>query len=142
MIEPAGLVIFDSRLAGYTLQDAQVFIAALSEAQLAVYLGLFRWLDTLFPVLLAVSLIGAIWLNTHAEPRRMRTAALLGPLLYLVFDLLENAQVAQVLRAGSDLAAPLVDTAATYTQAKWMCLALSLLVVFWAWRFAAKEVQS
>lgn len=138
MIEPAGLSIFDSRLAGYSLAEAQTFVVALSEGQRAVYLGLFRGLDTVFPVLLTVSLLGAIWLNTGGEPARTRGAAMAGPVLYASFDLLENAHVARILILGEGVQAPLVETAARYTQAKWMCLALGLLVVFWAWKFAAK----
>jgi len=123
MIEPKGFQIFDASFTGYTLNDAQRFLKALSDEQLAAYQGKFRVLDTVFPVLLTLTYLSFIW-------------------QYLVFDLLENAHVAKILSAGIGVQAPLVETAATYTQAKWMCVALSTLVVIWAWRFAAKDVRT
>lgn len=138
-IEPGGMVIFDSRLAGYSLEDARAFVAALSADQRAAYLGPFRVIDTVFPVLLTAYLWRNIWVGTTGESAGMRTSALLGPALYLVFDLMENAQVATMVRADAVLDAALVGRTSTLTQAKWMCLALSLLVMFWAWRFARKE---
>lgn len=137
-IEPDGMTIFDSRLAGYDLADAQAFVAALNADQLGIYLGPFRIIDTIFPLLLTGFLWRTIWVGTAAEGTPMRVSAMLGPLLYLVFDLMENAQVAAILQSQGALAPDLVGHASTLTQAKWMCLALSLLVMFWAWRFAGR----
>lgn len=138
-IAPAGMVIFDSRLAGYAPADARVFLDTITPAQTQTYLGLFRRLDTAFPILLTVSFLGTIWLNTGAEKPRMRVMALLGPVAYLALNLSENALVAQILSTGSIVGEETILRASTYTQAKWMCFALSVLVVIWAWRFASKE---
>lgn len=139
-IEPDGMVVFDSRLTGYSDADARLFLETITQAQTQTYLGLFRWLDTVFPILLTISLIGTIWLNTAGERPVMRGLALLGPAAYLAMDLSENALVARVLLQRWDpVSDAMILRASTYTQAKWMCLALSVLVVFWAWKFATKE---
>ena len=138
-IEPEGMVIFDSRLGGYDGDDAQLFLNAISPTQLDMYLGAFRKLDTAFPILLAISLVGTIWLNTGGEKPFMRWVALIGPAAYLALDLAENAMVAKILDIGPAGIENTILRASTYTQAKWMCLALSLLVVVWALRFATKE---
>jgi len=132
-------VIFDSLLLGYDGGDARALLRAMSPAQMATYLGAFRTLDTVFPPLLMLTLWGIIWQHTKAEPTYMRIGALLGPLLYLVFDLMENRSVAEILVAWPVVVDVDVAQAAIYTQAKWMCLALGFLVALWAWRFAAKE---
>lgn len=141
-LQPEGMAIFDSRLGGYTPSDARAYLAAVTPAQVAAYLGPFRQLDTVFPVLLTISLMGSIWLNSGGEARFRRITFLLGPAVYLALDLTENASVAQMLRDGVGVLDAQVQQASIYTRAKWMCLALSLLVVVWAWRFAAKEPET
>ncbi len=146
------MVVFDSRPGGYTEADARAYVAAVTPEQIDIYLSTFRRLDTAFPILLTIALLGSIWLNTSGAPRSRRAIACLGPVLYLAFDLLENAAVNLVLKCEAravfeHLRCPvnygdLVAQASIYTQAKWMTLVLSLLVVFWAWRFTPEPEKT
>ena len=137
-IEPAGLAIFDSRFGGYSPSDVQEFLAAVTPAQIHNYLGPFRWLDTVFPLLLTVTLMGVIWLNARNVHVILRAFAVLGPLAYLNMDLSENTLVAQMLQNAPQVSDSMALRASGYTQAKWICLAVSGVLVLWAWRFTPK----
>ena len=130
-LEPDGLTIFDSRLFGYSPQEARTYLAALEQVPQArdTYLGTFRWLDTAFPVLLAISLAGAVWLNTSQMPALRRVLILCAPVGYLLMDLLENADVARMVQAGSTVADDVVMRASGFTTAKWQLLAVSLVLM-------------
>ncbi|MFC6583343.1 hypothetical protein [Sulfitobacter aestuariivivens] len=74
MLEPAGMVIFDSRVWGYEPDEARRYLDGLDNMLLgrSTYLGIFRALDTVFPLLLTICLSGAIWLNTFCWNRVVR----------------------------------------------------------------------
>lgn len=99
-IEAGGLAPFDPRSAGYDLAEARAFLTALTPEGRAAYLGGQRIADTVFPIgflgVLAIAIVSAyrrwsVWLAG---------AMSLVPLGYFVFDMLENAAVAGMLRAG------------------------------------------
>ena len=138
-LEPDGMVIFDSRLGGYDLVAAQTYLGALNSEQIALYLGTFRQLDTVFPLLLALALGGGLWLNTSSWGKGARLGMMALPLGYLALDLLENAAVARLLRAGSEVKETSVAMASGLTQSKWVVLAVLLLAVVFSWRQARKE---
>ena len=101
-IEAGGLAPFDVRAGGDGADDARAFLAALTPAGRAVYLGPQRVFDTMFPAGLAGVMALAIRWGLEPLPRPVARAALLVPLAYLVLDLAENAAVAGLLRAGPD----------------------------------------
>ena len=135
-LQPEGLAPFDSRLAGYSPEDARSYLAALPPEARALYLGPFRMLDTLFPVLLAATLAGLTWRLSEARHTLLRAALMLLPLDYLAADLAENAKVAQILAFGPEAPDLLIAVASRLTQFKWGALALSLvaLAVLWLLR--------
>lgn len=124
-----GVGAFDSSFGGYSLAQAQGFTAALSDDALKQYLGTFRVLDTLFPVLFAVTMLGVIWLCTQHRSWGLRVFLLLHVPIYLYCDLSENAQVAEILNAGPELAEEMIARASTYTRVKWIMVLLSLAIL-------------
>jgi len=132
-LEPQGLVVFDSHLMGYDLAFAPAYLAAMTEAQIAQYLGVFRILDTIFPGLLAISLAGALWLNAKGLHPFVRFLLLFAPAIYLMMDLAENASVAQMLRAGVTVQREIVEQASAFSVAKWAALSGTVLLTLWAW---------
>ncbi len=59
MADAGGLPAFDLRPAGYSHDEAQAFLAALSPEGRAFYLDVQQWLDTAYPALLGVVLVMA-----------------------------------------------------------------------------------
>jgi hypothetical protein len=144
-LEPEGLAIFDSRVFGYSPLEARAYLDAISVDQLHLYLDLYRKLDTVFPLLLAATLLGVIWLNTVWKGVIMRLAACLPVLVCLGFDLLENAGVAFLLTGWGPVIFENKPTAmfmtpfevvvrrvSFLTQMKWAALAGSAIAVIWA----------
>ncbi len=81
----------DARPAGYSAEDARAFLAAIDQSGQEAFFGYYRWIDTVFPPLLAVSLV---FLFRQIRPRR--SGIIIGlfsllPLAYLVADLVENS---------------------------------------------------
>jgi hypothetical protein len=131
-VEAAGLAPFDLRIGGYTEADAAIYLAALSEAGRAAYLGPVRVLDTIFPVLFALFLAllsRAVW----ARGGWVLAASL--PALYLLFDLWENARVAAMVAEGDP---SLAGVASALTQAKFAALGVFAVLLlwsgFWVWK--------
>ncbi len=135
------LLPFDLRPVGYSYEQAKSFLAALSPDGTRFYRTTQRALDTAFPILEALSLGAAIFLLL---PDRLGAKRFFIALLVLpgsVFDLLENAAVAALLRAGSNGITPeMVAQASFYTQLKSafvtvsMVILLSALVTWWLQR--------
>lgn len=133
-IDAGGLAPFDTRSAGYGYDDAVAFLAALSPEGRAAYLGPQRLADTVFPI----GLLGTLALGTLLALRgwslRLALALTLIPLGYFVFDMLENAAVAGMLRAGAEGIAPEdVAWASLCTRWKFALVNTALLVLGLAW---------
>lgn len=137
-LEPDGMLIFDSRLGGYSLAEADIYLGMLDAGQKQLYLGWFRWLDTVFPVLLTICLSGILWGQARGVHPAMRLSLMVIPAAYLVMDLAENALVADMLRSAA-LDAESVALASGFTMAKWGFLALACAICLWAWRWAPKQ---
>jgi hypothetical protein len=126
----SGGLPFDLRADGYDLVEARAYLATLSPAGTALYLGVARLTDTAFPILLTLTLClplrgrGQLWF--------------LPALAYGIFDLAENVAVARLLRLGMDVEAGPVGVASGFTQAKFVALAvavlLALIACWQAWR--------
>lgn len=134
-LEAGGLVIFDSRFPGYSHDEAEHLIRTLGSDGIALYLGLFRVLDTLFPLALCLSLL----LLARRAGNVFGLAGVVAALAYLFFDLRENALVAEMLRSAADLGHDLVASASSATFWKWITLAVSFLSLCAAWVLKARK---
>jgi hypothetical protein len=122
----AGAPVFDLRLLGYGFADAQDLVARLGVDGAAYYENVQHRLDSIFPVLLALSLV--YWLIAAA--RRWQghglplSGAVLAAMLAVVAianaaDLGENAAVSVMLAAGPKALTPgMVHIASSFTLAK------------------------
>lgn len=133
-IEAGGLAPFDTRSGGYGIDDARAFLSALTPAGRAAYLGPQRLADTAFPI----GLVGTLALGTVIALRRwslrLALAAALLPLGYFGFDMLENAAVAGLLRAGPEAITPeAVARASLFTRWKFHFVNAALVVFALAW---------
>ena len=126
--EAGGLAPFDLRSTGYSLEEAQAFLNALSEAGLAQYQGPQRWLDTLYPVLFAFVLILLTNWLTRERPRWLRLGFYGLILLSTFCDFLENVLVGRMLSVGAEgVTETLVSAASAATLYKFV---FATLVMF------------
>ena len=134
-LEPGGALIFDSRVAGYDGAEARAYFTSLEPRAVDLYLGLFRVLDTFFPIFLTL----AILLLARRTQGPIGLAAIPAALAYLFFDLRENALVAEMLRAGKEMSDALVVSASGATLMKWVTLGTSGLLLALAHFMSRKE---
>ena len=129
MSDANGLMPFDLRPSGYTTEEARAFLAALSENGRAHYLGVQHKLDTLYPGLMALSLILAYLL---LYPTKWAVGFSVLAVLAAVFDWSENSAVADLLRLGAEgIDEEVVSIAALFTILKsgFVTVALTILLV-------------
>ena len=112
-----GALPFDLRIMGYSLVEAQVYLAQLSPAGVALYLGPVRLADTVFPILLTATLCLPL--------RRRGQLWFLPALAYGLFDLAENVAVARLVHMGPEVEAHAVAVASGFTQAKFLSAAIA-----------------
>jgi len=123
-----GMLIFDLRVAGYSTETAQAFLDAISAEGRQLYLTTQHMLDTIFPALLAVSLIVTLYRLAPKLP-----VLYLTPIAGALFDYYENAAVREMLL--SKVADPaLVEMASLLTNLKFASIALSFLSIIWLWQ--------
>ncbi|MCK0141734.1 hypothetical protein [Aliiroseovarius sp. F20344] len=123
-----GLMPFDLRPSGYTTDDAREFLMALNENGKAHYLGVQHKLDTLYPGLMALSLILAYLL---LFPTKWAAGFSGLAVLAAVFDWNENGAVADLLRLGANgIDEEVVSIAALLTMLKsgFVTVALTILL--------------
>ncbi len=126
-MDAGGLPAFDMRPTGYSYDEAQAFLAALSPDGRAFYLDVQQWLDTAYPALLGVTLVMAFGVLFRGV---LRWAAIVFALAGAVFDYLENAAVAEMLRVGSEGVTPdMVATASRWTLLKSGAVTLAMLML-------------
>lgn len=122
---------FDGHFRGYEFNTAKTYLAALTPRQSALYLGPFRIADTIFPALLALTLLR--WFR-HQTAQPMRLILTLLTALYLAADYTENMLVGRLLRLGADgITDQTVTMASGFTQIKWVVLIICLLAGVWLW---------
>ncbi|MDU8910382.1 hypothetical protein [Aestuariicoccus sp. MJ-SS9] len=133
--EAGGLTPFDSRVPGYSPEEAGAYLAALSDRGRAFYLLEMRWLDTLFPVAFSVA-AGAGLMALAKGWAGWTRLALLAPVAgYLAVDLAENALVADLLRAGMTGFDPVTAIRASqFTVTKYALLGTIALTIMMLWR--------
>ena len=122
---------FDLRFTGYTLAEAQAYLALMSADQAELYTGLLRRIDTVFPMLMGLWMGWCLWGLTRRIHPWSRVILLVVPASYTVMDLCENALVADMVRQGAaELEGELVSLASSYTITKFVMLfvAFGLLI--------------
>lgn len=130
--DAGGAMPFDLRLMGYSLGEARAYLAALSPEGAGLYLGPFRLLDTLVPMLVTATLCLPL--------QRRGQFWFLPALAYGLFDLAENVAVARLLHTGPEVEAQAVALASGFTQAKFVALAVAvLLALFASWQVWRKR---
>lgn len=136
-----GLKPFDLRYFGYSYDDALTYLSVLRFDTAQLLLGPVRWLDTSFPLLFAMTLIGWGWTLSTQLPRFVRALTVLLPVAYLILDYLENHLVAKMI-AGMLPTMESVQFASSVTIGKFAFVAGSVLVLaFLAYLEFSKEEQ-
>ena len=120
LADAGGAMPFDMRIFGYSTAEAHAYLKALSPAGAALYLGAARMNDTIFPILLSLTL---------CLPLTRRPVWWALPALgYGLADLAENWAVARLIRTGPAVDSGSVALASGLTEAKFLLLALALAV--------------
>lgn len=109
-----GLMPFDMRPGGYDVAEARAYLAALSDAGRAVYLGPQHTLDLIYPATLATALVLGLRL---VLPRRFAIPLAVIAILGAVLDYTENQLVARMLTEAAPRDA-LIERANLATQGK------------------------
>lgn len=143
----AGQVPFDMRPTGYSYEDADALLNALGEDGRAYYLRYQISLDTLYPALLAMTLVATIgWLGAHFTNRiilRVGVAVSVGAAL---FDYGENLGIVLMLLNWPNISDRLVNlvSAASVSKAVLTTLAVTLVLILGLVRarYAARAVRS
>lgn len=107
-----GRALFDARLTGYGLEEAQAFLTRLNPAGRDMYLEAQHRLDTIFPPLFALFLV---WSFTVLLPRLPAIIMAVVAMAGAGVDLLENARVAALLTAPRSRRRALIPTAPAKT---------------------------
>ncbi|SHJ34983.1 hypothetical protein SAMN05444000_107152 [Shimia gijangensis] len=117
---------FDLRFSGYTLAEAQTYLALMTAEQSALYIGFLRYVDTAFPMLMGLWMGWCLWGLTRAVHPWSRIILLVVPASFTVMDLCENALVSDmVMRGTTGLEAGLVTLASSYTITKYVMLSVA-----------------
>jgi len=134
--EANGLLLFDLRLIGYGFDDAAFFRETISEEGRRFYLTVQQSLDGAYPGLMAVTLVMAFNMLFQGFARYMASGI---AVLAAVFDYLENAAVAVMLKASLiDVTPDMVARANMWTVLKsatsTLAFAALLVGLVLAWR--------
>jgi hypothetical protein len=128
--DAGGLPAFDLRPAGYSFDEARAFLAALTTAGYGFYLDVQQSLDTVYPALYGATLFFEIYLLAPRAWGDWRWLVALVGVPPAVFDYLENAAVAALLRTGPDhITAGMVETASRWTIFKSGATTVAALLV-------------
>ncbi len=123
---------FDLRITGYSLGEARGYLRALTPEGYVLAQGPFYWADTVFPLLLGLTI--AWWMRPFSGVFGM--VCVLVAMTYTALDWGENAAVHAMLYAGPDWVQPhIVQRASILTVAKFVALALGfVLAARQSWR--------
>ena len=119
-----GLPMFDMRPGGYSELDARALLTALGVDGRTFYLGVQHRLDTVFPALEALALALTF---PSLFPRLLAGALIAVSLAGTVFDWLENAAVAGLLRADpAEVTAQMIATSSQWSVLKATCVSVAM----------------
>jgi hypothetical protein len=135
---------FDLRPTGYSFDEARSFMSALGPEGTDFYLHRQQLLDTIYPGMLGVTLVGAlIGLDRGGWGWVLSVFAIAGS----VFDYLENMAVRTMLLAGGDaLTDKMVEDASGWTFLKSACTTIAMsgllaLVLIALWRYMLNKTS-
>lgn len=124
-----GLVPFDMRPLGYSLQDAAQLLDALGEQGRGYYLKYQLPLDVVYPAMLAMTLGGAIvWFGRVMSGTKLVRIGVILSICSALFDYVENLCIGAMLLNWPDVPELLVQAASAATIAKSVATVLALLV--------------
>ena len=124
----AVLLPFDLRPTGYSQVDAAMLLEALGVAGRQYYLTRQIPLDTLYPALLALTLISTLrWRSVRFGPSLMTRIGVPLAILAATFDYLENLGIGLMLLVGAE--PTLVQAASTATMLKSALTTAAMLAV-------------
>ena len=124
LAEAGGALPFDLRPLGYSAMEARIYLQHLSPQGTALYQGDFRLMDTIFPILLTL---------TMCLPLQRRGEVWFMPALaYGICDLAENLAVARMVHTGPEVAAQAVALASGFTEGKFATVSVALVLALWA----------
>ena len=125
-----GLAPFDMRPFGYTLADAQAFLAAIDPETVKFYRNVQLTLDIFYPALITISLVLGIYLLLPARFGAWRWVIAALPLPIAPFDYLENNLIGVMLASGPKMvSADLVSAASRWTMLKSSFTTASMLLL-------------
>lgn len=136
-----GLAILDLRVLGYSFDDVQLFLAAMSAEGRALYMGPQNNLDKVLPALWSCAIA---WSLLRYAPvswgywKRIPAAIVVAG---GAFDYLENAAIQKILAMDATLVTEqVVQTASCWTEAKWLAMSVGIvaLIVALVQRLKAK----
>ena len=124
----------DTRTDGYGFEEVRAYLAALGPEATAAYLGPQRIADTIFPI----GFLGVLSLGTFLALRsfssRVAFALSLVSVGYFALDMLENAAVARLLRAGPDgITEAMVALTSVLTVWKFHFVNTALVILVLGW---------
>jgi hypothetical protein len=128
----SGHVPFDMRPMGYSATEAATLLDALGTEGRAYYLSRQILLDTLYPVLLALTLIASIcWLGRRTPNSRLVRIGIAFSVGSALFDYIENLGIAAMIWSWPEVSAPLVvaTSAATILKSAFTTAAVLLTVL-------------
>lgn len=118
-----GLKPFDLRILGYSLSEAEAYLALLGMSEVNLYTGFLRKIDTVFPLLFGLWMGWCLWGLTRQIHPWSRVILLVVPASYTLMDLCENALVADLVRGfQGPVDGDLVALASSYTISKFVTL--------------------
>ncbi|MEO9824406.1 MAG: hypothetical protein ABJF50_08330 [Paracoccaceae bacterium] len=138
----SGHVPFDMRPLGYGSTEAATFLEALGMEGRAYYLSHQIALDTLYPAMLALTLIATIcWFGQHIPNRNLVRFGIALSVGSALFDYIENLGIVAMIWNWPEVSVPLVYATSTATILKsaltTLAVLLTLLVGF-NWKYLSE----
>ncbi|SPF80338.1 hypothetical protein [Pseudoprimorskyibacter insulae] len=125
----SGQVPFDMRPFGYSAAEAATLLKALGAEGRAYYLSHQIALDTLYPAMLALTLIATIcWLGQRIPNKKLAHVGIAFSVGCAVFDYAENLGVAAMILSWPEIADPIVYATSIATMLKSALTTLAVLL--------------
>lgn len=125
----SGQIPFDMRPTGYGPTEAAALLDALGGDGRRYYLSRQIALDTLYPAMLALTMVAAIcWLGQRMKNRRLVRFGIAFSIVAALFDYVENLGIVAMIWSWPEVSVPLVHAASSATILKSV---LTTLAVIW-----------